>query len=417
MINATCMRMRALMDGRAHGLSEADRLRLESHTASCAACFAHSETLSRVVALARSAPSTMSDATRERVIARAVSHAAPQPATAVPMVSAWSWQASAMRAVLVAGTVMVALAILIVWRRAEPSASTVVDASGAQPGTVSSSATFEHFAASADARRVTVAGATFDLAAHSAIDWDERAARVTLRQGSVRAVVASRAGKTPLSVRTPSFDVIVVGTDFEVTLQAVRVHEGVVRIQDHAGRVLHPALRASEAWSSALADTRQGPDAVADDNAGAANEAALSHGADKPDRAATTQNARAWIAEARTLLSTGDVSRARRALERAEQLTLTTPQRLEVGTLLAESYQVAGEPRRAIAQYDRVVRLDSSSAAADNAAFAAARLTLSSGDRVDAKQRFADYLLAHPHGRFRVEVARALRALGSEHDD
>jgi hypothetical protein len=72
---------------------------------------------------------------------------------------------------------------------------------------------------------------------------------------------------------------------------------------------------------------------------------------------------------------------------------------------------VAGENRRAIAQYDRVRALDPTSSAADNADFAAARLTLSSGDRPGARTRFERYLKAHSAGRFRVEAERVLSSL------
>lgn len=396
MIRVSCIQVRALMDQRSQGLSDADRLRLESHTTSCVACAEHSALLSGLVTLAQSAPSALGDAARQRTIARALSHPIAVETVTTPLAAWPRWALS--------GGLVLALAATVVALRSAPT-----NAPGERPTTprlpTQSTVAYEdqrptpeYFEASAP-RRVQVPGATLELSAHTRVEWDAARARVTLQRGTVRAVVASREGQKPFSVRTPAFDVIVVGTDFQVSEGSVSVYEGVVRVQDHGGQLLREALGAGETWNR---ETTTTVPAVATPRGKATTpNPAISSVASAPQ----------WIDEARSLLAAGDVARAHQALDRAGRTKLTTAQRLEVATLLAEAYQVAGKNRRAIAQYDRVRALDPASTAADNADFAAARLTLSSGDRVGAKERFERYLKTHPTGRFRPEVERVLATL------
>lgn len=393
MMRLSCTRARSLMDRRMEGLSEPDRLRVESHTASCAACADHGAMLAGLVTLARAMPTPSNEAAQRRVIERALDQSSvAQPAEA----PALAWPRWAPMGVVAA--MAVAAAALVMWvGPTVPSDSAT--AWRVAPGTPQ----VERFE-SVQPKRVSIAGAILDLEANTSVEWDQANARITLSRGALRAKVESRLGKSPLSVRTPRFDVVVVGTDFDVTLQSVRVHEGVVRVQDLAGHMLRAALTPGQGWSI---DAREQA-AVAASNELAANDPQ----SPQPARGEPAErDASRLIDEARALLSTGDVVAARRLLHSAEQLPLAIGQRLEMETLVAEAHQVAGNNRRAVVQYDRVVRRQPSSVAADNAQFAAARLTLSSGDRIAAENRFRKYLLQRPSGRFRVEVERALDRL------
>lgn len=382
MTSLNCFRACGLMDARAAGLSEAERLVLETHVAGCSACSETSAALRGLVSIAQSAPAVLNEAGRRRVIARALLQGERKPARAV---AAFTFALASWRSVAVAAVLLLAVGW---WAWPQKSSSNI--------------ASVQTFNASR-AETIDVDGAQLELAAGTRVDWEGEKALVTLRGGALKAVVTPREGKPPFVVETAAFRVVVVGTAFEVTPDSVAVTHGVVRIESPAGLVLREALRAGERWNRhAVAATPEEDDVAA---VAAVVESGLVKVASGQMSGTDVSQV---LALARSRLAAGDVSAARRALERLHGLNASVTQRAEADTLKAESFQVEGKLARAIALYQDVARNYRSIGAGDNAAYAAAQLTFMRGDHDAAAKMFKGYLRDRPQGRFREEALRAL---------
>jgi hypothetical protein len=417
------MRASSLLGRRSTGLSPAQALRLEDHLTGCARCSAEAAWLDGLRGLARSAPAALRPAVREQVIRRALSQAA---AGSAPGERPMRWHpaaALAAAALVAAGAFALVLqqgmspgepergATASVPVRTPETSPTARVLSGAveMDGRLHASGTAlgtSEALRTAQGATIALAHATIELRAGTALRWNAATRELRLDQGSLVADVDPRAAR-PFTVITQQFSVHVLGTRFEVSLDAVRVERGRVRVVA-AGAVVAESLGPGERWSAPVAVVLDAP------------------AAPEPDRDAPRRRERpasasrpladpgALLNEARAHLSARRVAEARRAVDAALALG-GRPSRLraEAMSLRAECALVEGDLGAAIEAYLRVARAFGGDAAGQNALFAAARLEAERGRSAAAAALLERYLARYPKGRF-VEEARArLRELGA----
>ncbi|MDX2018858.1 MAG: hypothetical protein SF187_01355 [Deltaproteobacteria bacterium] len=183
-------------------------------------------------------------------------------------------------------------------------------------------------------------------------------------------------------VQTRFFRVEVLGARALVDSQSVVVQEGQVRILSLAGRVLVPSLRRGQRWML-------------------------------PDVAPATSPTAGYadlLAQARQKMAQGESASASALAKRILQQTLEPNVRAEVETLLAECHQIGGDLSAAARQYELVAAKYVATRAGENALFAAAKLwqSLAADERAQSSLRL--YLQRYPHGLFRADAERRLRA-------
>jgi ferric-dicitrate binding protein FerR (iron transport regulator) len=423
----SCLQTAALLQGRAAGLSEGDRLRLEEHLEGCATCRADAAALDALTALARGAERiALSDRAVSRAIASALrggDEATRRPAPAPGSRRVWVLAS--------VGAVAVAAAMLFwTWRPGADhgipprTGSAGIDTPGQDPGAATAAPTPSSPAHAAPAPaavarvargRVTHAGGVLEagaalpadvrldaaadaelevaharvtVPAGAAVSWSAGAGDpgVTLHAGHVIAAV-DPAPHAPFHVRTADFRVEVVGTRFEVRPHSVRVHEGVVRVRAPGGAVLVEALGPGGSWQLDGAQTASAP-------------APAAAGAPAPD-------AGKLLAGARRALADGQVAEARKLLARVDAAKPTRAERAEADTLGAEAALVAGDPASAAQQFARVARRYHDLPAGESALYAEANAWSRAGRGKEARAAARRYLERYPDGRF-VDEARGI---------
>jgi hypothetical protein len=422
-----CRDVEALMDRRAGGLADAERLVLEQHLAECASCREVDDMMRQVVSTIEQAPASLSEIARERAMVKAF--ASVQAGSSLRETRAGTRRTGAWLAAAAA------LLVCVRFASHEPAPAERLASSGragdhgrseardTAAASGSSSDRSAEAAGSARERRLEQPAPTRDVAVSEARDegWLEAIERETrtfaharvelapgsrmrfrhanstleLERGRVQ-VELEPGGKEPFSVVTRNFRVQVLGTAFAVSPERVEVQRGRVQVFDRRGGVLAREL------SQGATFTYRAPEGKRDRKLLAPTE--------QPLNGAQTLSAAQLLAQARAELARGDVPAARASVERAEQSQPTRMNRAEAETLKAECALLDRDMALAIGTYLHVAEQFSDLAAGENAAFAAAQLTARAHDKAAARTLFERYLERYPHGRFATEARGRLGA-------
>jgi ferric-dicitrate binding protein FerR (iron transport regulator) len=388
----SCREIDELIGRETHGFSQAERLRMEQHVTSCADC-RESLALARFVrGTLEDAPYALSDAARSRALSRALTSAdKPISVRPQPRLRAVAWAVGAVAAA--AALAWFAQGALAPERLAQaPKVSTPIMArpgpqpapTPAEPDVIApASPTPMWVEASAPMRR-SFAHAQVELAPATRVRFDAAERSLFLERGRVDVDVDVTRGQT-FSVATQHFRVVVLGTRFTVTPDAVTVQRGRVEVQDQSGKQLRPALGAGDAFNYARESAKRTPEAPA-------------------------ATAKVWLTRAREVLATGDTLRAKEFVTRAEH---SAPQRLdraEAATLRAEAALLERDPQSALRLYLSVSTKFADLTAGENAAFAATQLA-ARNQPAQERTLLTRYLARYPQGRFAAEVKARLSKL------
>lgn len=367
-----CMTAARLIDRRAAGLSEAERLRLEDHLAACMRCHQDAHLLERFAAVSEHAAVELGAPARERSIDRALR----TPTAEIERPRAvWKWP------VLAAAATAIVLAIG--WWRLQPRDSL--------PPNVAT--TFSNPAT------LRLAHAQVTAAQASQLEWRPQESTVLLHAGSVD-VAVDPAPHRPFRVRTPRFTVDVVGTEFHVDLDGVRVTRGRVRVNDTT------FVSAGESWSVPVAAVTP-PEPQPEPALEPAPEPAPA----EPVRKTHGPSAAHLLVLAREHIAAHDLAKADREIAQALAAHPSRAEQAEAATVRAERAQVAGDLDGAARRYIEAAAHYSDLPAGENALFAAARLEVKAKRNPRAIELLREYLRRYPSGRFRAEAQTRLDSL------
>jgi ferric-dicitrate binding protein FerR (iron transport regulator) len=394
----------SLLARRHTGLSGAERIRLEDHLAACATCRADVEALGALVRLADfGSAAVLGPRARDRAIAGALAAAAPPESAPASPWTRRVWVPSLAAAAVAAAAALFAL-------RAKDDSGPAPTAAGDGDLTLSAGDRVLAGALTGSERRlgpgadiapalewstteptvIALGAARLDLAAATTIAWEPEQATVRLRAGAVRAVVEHRPGQR-FRVATARFVVEVVGTEFVVDGDRVRVEQGVVRVLASDGQVLAASLAAGSEWTWA-------PTAAAPTQrlASARAEPAAAAGAGD------------WLRSARARLADQDVGRARADIDRALAASPSRAEAAEAQSLAAECALVEGDAQGAARLYLAVAERYRDLPAGANALFGAARLEADHGSGETAHRHLLRYLERYPDGPLAAEARARL---------
>lgn len=394
-----CVYAGILTERQRSGLSEAERLRLETHVEDCGPCGEDARMLGALGMLVDTLPAqAMSRRARDRVLAAALD------AGAMPSVHAPRQSGAAF---LVGGGLVAAAAMAMLWlllgargagdatplARSRPIITIEQSPAG---GAAAASELLWGDLEAGQGRAIEVGGPVPSLAAlrtrngarfrlgHAelmltpggAVRWDPTTDSVALQSGKATVDVSPRQSRR-FRARTRDFTVEVMGTRFEVDARGVRVFEGTVRVLTPDGQVRVAALEAGSEWHYRSMESE----------------------------------IRSLLGQAREHLAQGRVHAARGVLDRMRAADLTTRQSAEADSLLAECALVAGHHDEAAQRYEQVARRYARLTAGETALFAAARLRARGGQADTARILLRDYLDQYPSGRFRQQAQDKLREL------
>jgi hypothetical protein len=388
MKNLGCIRFQEALDGRASRLTNASRLALEEHLASCESCRKDAAAIDRLRSLADDLPDEISSTRRMRAIRNAL-------ATDVRALPSEPRRTSKRIPWALAGGLAAAAAVLLGVGAVVLSQSTTELAESKEgapkvelPEPVEEAPAPSHVIAAAGARHVYGA-ATIDLPNGGEFRYDDEARRLTLVRGFLR-VEVDPARHASFRVDTPRFSVLVLGTIFEVDERQVRVIRGAVKVVAPDERVLVERLKADQTWLADLEPVAQ----------------AEVEGDTSPE------HARRLLARAREQTAAGDYVAAQRTIQAALEAPHGPREAAGAATLRAAIARNRGDLETAFRGYRDVARRYSRLPEGESALFAAARIAVQRGDRASARQLFDDYLQRYPSGRYRSEVLRNREALG-----
>jgi ferric-dicitrate binding protein FerR (iron transport regulator) len=395
-----CFRAGLLLERRAAGLAEPDKLLLDEHLATCATCREEAQILSGVRGLLGDG-FELDPKVRSRVLDQAFNQA--RNAERPRMRS---------RVGFVAIAAALSLSVTAVWGLSRaPKVETRLSAVGTptltplswRPHVVEGRVEVggrmlsagEAFGANAslsvkDASVVRLGLARVALDGGTVLDWRGANTSVELKAGRVVLDVGHRDGQS-FSVITEDARVEVVGTRFAVSLSEVSVTEGRVKVTLFADASVHelgPGQKLELQPLVGASDTSQ------------ATSRGLAVG--------PSVNVSALLSRARTALGKGKVDQARADVQQALTGKPTAGERAEAQTLLAECALVGGDKKSAQAGYAKVAKENAGTPAGETAAYAAARLEK---DPARARALLQDYLRRYPQGRFRSEVQARLSSL------
>jgi ferric-dicitrate binding protein FerR (iron transport regulator) len=397
------MRVGVLLERRAAGLTEAERLVVEEHVAGCPSCAQDARLLTLVTDLAMTAEGALTESARARAIARALRADAPSAAADASPRRSGRRAATLLRAAAAGAAAALfwaqpvqldapALAGLGAAARSGVPALPAATAPSVLEGAVLVGGAVVAAGSPLPARgrfvsnegaRVRLDRAVIDLEALSEVSWDPTTHTVSLHGGTVRVDVEPLPGRI-FRVAATQFLVEVLGTRFEVGPQHVRVERGRVRVRDTSGDEIAEIAAGGrwELWSEDEdADAVRRPAAVDE-----------------------------LLRKARHELATGDVGAARVTLDAAFARRLTGSQRAEAQSLRAECALVEGNDREAARRYERVAEEHARSLAGENALFGAAQAEQRAGRIARARTLYERYLSRYPQGRLRAEALRGLAA-------
>jgi anti-sigma factor RsiW len=412
----SCKQIARLSTASAGGhATEAERLELEAHLATCARCSDdHALLLATTRGLRDAEPGVLSAAARERVRRAAF---AGRAAHAPAVVRRLGWP-------LAGGAVLAMAAAVAIWigTRAPaqfsivqgdiavtggPAAATQDPASGGGRGngglTVRSTRGGE----------VKLADASTALAPATEIVWRHERRVVELREGALTVDIPHREGQH-FEVHTPRFIVEVVGTRFTVDMKGVMTERGMVRLLSPDGKLIG-YVGGGHAW--AMPDTAAAATppslppaeepAPREQAAPAARAAAPATTAGAPGTA--DEMARVRLGRARRALARGDAGEARHAVEPLFRLGRDVAS--EARAVYAESFLIERRYADAIDGYQVIVRDFPSTPQAESALFAIAQLESEHGRTDDARATLQRYLARYPHGRFAREAEARLATM------
>ncbi|MFI5308355.1 MAG: FecR domain-containing protein, partial [Polyangiales bacterium] len=240
MTRLACMHAGLLLEQRAAGLTAAQALRLEEHLAGCERCSADASLLGGLRALSHESDVALTLAARERLIAAALAPARVEHGA--------RRRVSGLQVLALGGALAAAVALGLWAQSARPNAARPTLAakpakSGAGAGAPVAAASpvsgpedeepdpdGEHVAASSapqpedgvlhapEGATVILAHAEVELRPGTEARWDRGQRTLWLSRGSVLADVDPSAHER-FTVKTPGFEVVVLGTRFEVTLE------------------------------------------------------------------------------------------------------------------------------------------------------------------------------------------------------
>ncbi|MBW2457023.1 MAG: FecR domain-containing protein [Deltaproteobacteria bacterium] len=420
MTTLSCLWTGPLLERRAAGLDDGDRLRLEEHLAGCERCAAEARALGRIAELTDGAHSPLSSRARRRAIEGALAGAGARAATPLQAGGTRSVRTQVLAAVAIVALAMV-LGGLVRSQRAtsaqlgdplgvtlaatadggdqlldgqlEADGVTVSPGHGWAPGALLSSAT---------GARLWLGHGLVQLGPDTGARWNGTISALALLRGTVEVAVDGTVGRR-FAVTTPGFEVEVVGTHFAVNPTGVEVYRGRVRVFElPSGRAV-TELAAGQRWwvaersrETAAAGDENGPDADGLDSA-------------TPRRSPTE-----LLARARRQLADGRVATARRTVA----TVLTRPQpaavEAEARSLLAECALLGGDDAEAARRYAEVARKFAQLPAGETALFAAGRAQQEAGEPTAARASLRQYLHRYPNGRFVAEARRRLTTLSRE---
>lgn len=267
----------------------------------------------------------------------------------------------------------------------------------------------------------SVAHARVTATAATDYRWHQASRRIDLQRGALSVDVTPNTGNE-FVVRTPEFDVLVLGTQFDVDLEGVRVQRGAVKVVSRDGRIIRERLTAGEKWSRdesevasevASGDGELDGDLVIDDDGDKVDDGVeVEVEDDEPPAARAKEPVKELLARAAAQIRSQSFAKAKRSIRAALAADPTRRQRAEAHTLLAELALVSGNLGEAITRYRRIAKRYRRYALGEAALFAAARLEAKRGGKSAARALLREYQERYPKGRFADEVARKLRALG-----
>jgi hypothetical protein len=413
-VKPACLRAGFLLQRRAAGLSTAAGLSLEEHLAGCTGCRGQANLLDGLRALHAQELQSLGVERRERVISLALAgatNARPLPAALPGQLSAawWLLPALALAALVFIGT-RAFRADTSAAPRAElrepatPRIAPLVQGDRVLSGQVDCAGTTyvagQPLASGAPLQTRTdatlaLAHATVTLRGATRARWDASSHELQLSDGSVFADVDPTA-HAHFSVVTARFSVLVLGTRFEVSLDAVKVSRGRVQVLAPDGTEL--ALLDAAGRTEFRLESAAGPKPRVLPASGSAKPEALN-----PD---------ALLERARIELGERNVVAARRTLQHVLTRAVSREQRAEALSLRAECELVAGKFRAARDAYLSVAEQFAALPAGETAHFAAARIEAEHGEPSHALRLLAGYLERYPSGRFVKEATTRRQALG-----
>ncbi|HEY2408018.1 MAG TPA: FecR domain-containing protein [Polyangiaceae bacterium] len=414
-----CFRVSRLLERRASGLSEAERLVLERHLAACAGCREDSTLLRNLAELSlHAAESSQLAVPSERLLARAFVRAtsdAPEQSLLEHAFAPRSPYALAFGFAL-----LLACALGGAWLR-HGRAAPLADAaehnlSMVVAGTVSiGGRTLALGAVVPEHSKLSVAAQSELALAHArvrteeatSLAWSEADSCVELADGAVNVSVDPKP-KRPFAVKTPLFRVDVLGTEFHVDARSVSVSRGRVRISNAVG-VEVAVLDAGQRWRASDALAQNAPPVGTADAVGGDSDVA-----EPAPTVARTVTAAESLALARHALASGDVSSARHAIDLALHAHPRMDEQAEAQMLLGDAARIAGNPDLSTSEYLQVFTRFRNLPLAETALFSAARVQAHAGHNARADQLFSSYLAAYPRGQFHAQALEHVNARASE---
>jgi len=412
-----CLHMGRLLDQRNSGLSAAEGLLLEEHLATCAACRADANVLEGLSGLATVAHVGLSPQARERAIAAALAAGARPPVgrTVPPR---------RVGMLLLGAAAVLAIAFVAVQRGSREAAvasdrvlsGEVVVAGNAHGAGDALSSQVQ--LRTRDAAVVALGHARVELRADSDARWDGASRQLELQRGSAVFEVDPTPHQS-FRVETKAFSVMVLGTRFEVTQDAVVVLSGRVSVQPKAAGSEPIVLSAdSERTRFDLqpqAATTTSQRAVEEPQPRAAGRLQPRGEVEitRPARMKPEQrvDASALLEQARSQLAARELTQARATLKLAAPHLRDSALRAQALSLEAECELQARRFGAARDAYLRVARKFPGLAAAETALFAAARIEAEHGEPARAAELLRAYLAKYPQGSFVREAERRAQLL------
>jgi len=273
-----CIRMAMLMKHHEQGLSEADRLVLEEHIGVCPSCRRDALTLDALGDLVDAASSpSLGTGARAKLISGAIRRAQASRPPAERAERGIARRASFFVAAGVAGALVVLFGSRLLPRTpvqvAQPTSAPITvgvadvdrdrfESGGAralgrplalgEPMPEGSALSLDEGAALALGHAHVVA------ASRAEVVWEAARSSVDLREGSLSVSVDPAPGRR-FRVNAHTFIVEVVGTDFQVDANGVRVNHGVVQVLDRKSENLLAELHAGESGGGACGTDQDSP--------------------------------------------------------------------------------------------------------------------------------------------------------------
>jgi len=380
----SCRQIESLIDRRAQGLSEAERLTLEQHLIACAACHEMERMMRLVHRVTDAAPAaSLSEATRSRVITSALSVSSRQSAARAPRSR---WLVPLPAAAAAAAAAWVGFGLLSQAPSAEQATlprPVAVAASKSKPVVEPSSAQQpSHWIDAQEEQTLLFADSSVTLKPGTRARLDPESQVVQLAEGTLE--IDAPAGKAA-HVVTQHLRVEMLGSRAILSEDWITVERGSVEVSSLDGKA---RLRRVAAGTRLTL------------------QELLSGKAPEP-----SPNVESLLTGARKALAAGDVDTARDLTTRVERAGPQRRQRAELDTLRAECFLLERNRGAAIEQYLHVAERYGELSAGDNALYAATQLVERAGDRPRAQMLLKRYLDRYPHGRFTDEAKnRLLRA-------